>query len=92
MNGTICEKEECPKGFIERVVIDDIDIVHEDDSCRLRYVKVADVGIMIVNTHCENKHRYLNLRSKIRRDFRNVSIPKLNCFNIMDPDSLYDTL
>ncbi|KOC59323.1 hypothetical protein WH47_11509 [Habropoda laboriosa] len=88
----VCQGEECLKGQVKDNTITEMDIVHEDDFCELRYAKVAGAGIMVVNTNCDEKYEYLRLHSEKRKDFENCFIPKFGCFNIMDPNALYDTV
>ncbi|XP_015433958.1 PREDICTED: uncharacterized protein LOC107189805 [Dufourea novaeangliae] len=88
-----CEKENCMKQqCFEHSIIKTENIVHEDDSCELRYAQVAGMGVMVLNDHRHEKYQYLHVHIEFRRDFGNSVIPRTGCFKIIDPDTLYDTI
>ncbi|CAK9819909.1 hypothetical protein ANTPLA_LOCUS10422 [Anthophora plagiata] len=89
---SICNREECLKQQIEHIVLPNTNIVYEDDLYELRYVHVAGIGIMVLNMNSDDKYEYLHLHTEIRKDIGNCFIPKVGCLNIMDPNSLYDTV
>ncbi|XP_054000313.1 uncharacterized protein LOC128887879 isoform X1 [Hylaeus anthracinus] len=90
---SVCKEGGCSLSqCIEHAIITSASIVHEDDSYELRYAHVADVGIVLLNTRHADKYQYLHLHTEISRDLTNFFIPKSGCLNIINPDSLYDTV
>lgn len=91
---SVCEEGDCLKQCIEHSIINIMDTVleHQDDSYRIRYVRVGGIDLIILNTDRDEKHQYLHLHTQRRKDFENCSIPKIGCISIIDPNSLYDTM
>ncbi|CAL7937239.1 unnamed protein product [Xylocopa violacea] len=87
---SVCEKKECSKQDAEHGTLIDTSIVFKSDWYHLRYVHVDDIGIMILNVRRDEEYRYLHLHREIKKDFENLLIPKLVCFNFMSPDTLHD--
>ncbi|XP_043252862.1 uncharacterized protein LOC122397643 [Colletes gigas] len=95
---TDCKKEKYLKQYAEHNTFALLALsrskstVHEDDLYQLRYADVSDIGIMLLNDGGDDKYQFVYLNSETRRDLRNFSIPKSGCFNIMDPDTLYNIM
>lgn len=87
----ICQEENCTKECTNYNIINVTSIIHED-YYRIRYACVADIDIMILDSDRDEKHQYLHVHKQVRKDFENLSIPKLGCINIIDPATLYDTV
>lgn len=88
---SVCEKEECLKQSLGHSVINSANIVFEKDSYEIRYVQVYGTGILLLSNRLSDK-QYLHVHTEIKRDFEPFTIPRTGCFNIIDPDALYNTV
>nr|XP_012136463.1 PREDICTED: uncharacterized protein LOC100881378 isoform X1 [Megachile rotundata] len=88
---TVCQEESCTKECARHNIINIMNIAHED-YYRIRYARVIDIDMIILDNDRDEKYQYLHVHRQVRKDFENLSIPKLGCINIIDPATLYDTV
>ncbi|XP_068971667.1 uncharacterized protein [Bombus flavifrons] len=90
---SICESGECIKRSIEHKELRTY-VVDVESSCKLqlRYLQSANIGIMIINNVSQqNDNQYLHLHAEVCDQFVDYIFPRYNCFNIIDPRTLYNT-
>lgn len=90
---SICESGECIKRSIEHKELKTY-VVDVESSCRLqlRYLQSANIGIMMINNVSQqNDNQYLHLHTEVYDQFEDYIFPRYNCFNIIDPRTLYNT-
>ncbi|XP_033334156.2 uncharacterized protein LOC117224998 [Megalopta genalis] len=68
------------------------EILYEDDDYQFRYAEVAGIGVVIVSNRCNKGYRYLRVHTELRRDLESTILPRIQCFNFIDPDTLYNTV
>ncbi|XP_076176893.1 uncharacterized protein LOC143151527 isoform X2 [Ptiloglossa arizonensis] len=88
----VCEKEECLKQCTEHVKILKMNIVHEDESYQLRYATELNLGIMLLTARSDDKHEYLHLHTQKSINRLKTFMHKSSSFNVIDLDTLYDTV
>lgn len=84
---SICKKEECLKGCVDHTLLSFV--IYKDRWCELRYVEIDLTGIMILNVS-EDNNQFLH--TEIKMGLEDSISPMMNCFNIIDPHTLYDTV
>ena len=89
---SVCEQKECLNQCTEHNIITNVTIIHEDESCQLKYGYVLDCGVMFVTVRPDDKYRYLHLYTEVKRDFKDSFISKSGYPSIIDPDTLRDTV
>ncbi|XP_006618264.1 uncharacterized protein LOC102681085 isoform X1 [Apis dorsata] len=84
---SVCKREECLKGRVDHTLLSFV--VYKDRWCELRYVEIDLTGIMILNVS-EGNNQFLH--TEIKMGLEDSISPMMNCFNIIDPHTLYDTV
>lgn len=89
----VCEQEGCLKQSVDSVVKyrSNMPIIKAASwsvkKYLVRFVVVAGITVMML-TDAED-YKYVHSHTVIKKDCPDVVIPKLNCFKIVDPCSLY---
>ncbi|XP_031832366.1 uncharacterized protein LOC116426879 isoform X1 [Nomia melanderi] len=96
MRESVCEKKDCSRRHLNSLPNNPIYCTHKSKynyGCQLSYAKVAGIGVMLMQYPHDEEYKYLHSHTESRRDSVNFTIPRGGgSFQIIDPDTLYDTV
>ncbi|XP_078048523.1 uncharacterized protein LOC144475940 isoform X2 [Augochlora pura] len=87
-----CGKEDCLEQNSNHHTITDTEILYENNCYQFRYGQVVDTGLVIVSNRCNENYRYLRVYTDLRPDLEFAIVSQVECFNFIDPDTLYKTV